>query len=51
VVMFRFDMDALPVTEETGAEYASQVQGRCMAVAMTATWRWGWVCPDAGGAP
>lgn len=28
-VMFRFDMDALPVTEETGAEYASQVPG-CM---------------------
>jgi amidohydrolase len=28
-VMFRFDMDALPVTEETGAEYASQTPG-CM---------------------
>jgi len=28
VVMFRFDMDALPVTEETGAEYASQVAGQ-----------------------
>jgi len=27
VVMLRFDMDALPITEETGAEYASQVQG------------------------
>jgi len=29
VVMLRFDMDALPVAEETGAEYASQVPG-CM---------------------
>lgn len=27
VVMVRFDMDALPVTEETGAEYASQIPG------------------------
>ena len=27
VVMVRFDMDALPVTEETGAEYASQNPG------------------------
>lgn len=27
VVLLRFDMDALPVTEETGAEYASQVPG------------------------
>lgn len=27
VVMLRFDMDALPVTEETGAEYASQNEG------------------------
>ncbi|MGD1995908.1 MAG: amidohydrolase [Anaerolineae bacterium] len=31
VVMLRFDMDALPVTEETGAEYASQVSGRMHA--------------------
>jgi len=29
VVMFRVDMDALPVAEETGAPYASQVPG-CM---------------------
>ena len=27
VVLLRFDMDALPVEEETGAEYASQVAG------------------------
>lgn len=27
VVMLRFDMDALPITEETGAEYASQNPG------------------------
>ncbi len=27
VVMLRFDMDALPVTEETGAEYASENPG------------------------
>lgn len=27
VVMLRFDMDALPVTEETGAEYASETSG------------------------
>src|SRR5512143_3243067 len=27
VVLVRFDMDALPVTEETGAEYASQTPG------------------------
>lgn len=31
VVMVRFDMDALPVAEETGAEYASQVPGRMHA--------------------
>ncbi|HIE37766.1 MAG TPA: amidohydrolase [Anaerolineales bacterium] len=31
VVMFRFDMDGLPVTEETGAEYASRVPGRMHA--------------------
>jgi len=31
VVMFRFDMDGLPVTEETGAEYASEVPGRMHA--------------------
>jgi amidohydrolase len=31
VVMFRFDMDALPVTEETGAVYASQVPGKMHA--------------------
>lgn len=27
VVLARFDMDALPITEETGAEYASQTPG------------------------
>lgn len=27
VVMLRFDMDALPITEETGAEYASEIPG------------------------
>ena len=27
VIMARFDMDALPITEETGAEYASQTPG------------------------
>lgn len=27
VVLLRFDMDALPILEETGAEYASQVPG------------------------
>ena len=27
VVLLRFDMDALPITEETGAEYASQTPG------------------------
>ena len=27
VVLCRFDMDALPITEETGAEYASQTDG------------------------
>src|SRR5512147_606155 len=26
-LLLRFDMDALPITEETGAEYASQNQG------------------------
>ena len=27
VVLLRFDMDALPITEETGAEYASKTPG------------------------
>ena len=27
VILLRFDMDALPVTEETGVEYASQIPG------------------------
>ncbi len=27
IVLLRFDMDALPITEETGAEYASQTPG------------------------
>ena len=27
VILLRFDMDALPIVEETGAEYASQNQG------------------------
>lgn len=27
ILLLRFDMDALPITEETGAEYASQNQG------------------------
>jgi amidohydrolase len=27
VILLRFDMDALPITEETGAEYASQTPG------------------------
>ncbi len=31
VVLVRFDMDALPVTEETGAPYASQTEGRMHA--------------------
>ncbi|MCX8067477.1 MAG: amidohydrolase [Anaerolineae bacterium] len=31
VVMVRFDMDALPIQEETGAEYASTVPGRMHA--------------------
>jgi len=31
IVAFRFDMDALPVTEETGAPYASQVPGQMHA--------------------
>ncbi|MBN1956226.1 MAG: amidohydrolase [Anaerolineae bacterium] len=31
VVMFRFDMDALPVSEETGAEYASRTPGKMHA--------------------
>ena len=26
-LLLRFDMDALPISEETGAEYASQIQG------------------------
>ena len=30
-VLVRFDMDALPVTEETGAEYASETQGKMHA--------------------
>ncbi len=31
VVAYRFDMDALPVTEETGAPYASQADGKMHA--------------------
>jgi amidohydrolase len=31
VVAFRFDMDALPVTEETGAPYASTIEGQMHA--------------------
>jgi amidohydrolase len=31
VVAFRFDMDALPVTEETGASYASKTNGQMHA--------------------
>ena len=31
VVLVRFDMDALPVTEETGAPYASTVPGKMHA--------------------
>lgn len=31
VIMLRFDMDALPITEETGTEYASQAPGRMHA--------------------
>lgn len=31
VVMVRFDMDALPIQEETGAEYASTIPGRMHA--------------------
>ncbi len=31
VVMVRFDMDALPITEATGAEYASTIPGRMHA--------------------
>ncbi len=31
VLLLRFDMDALPVTEETGAEYASQIPGKMHA--------------------
>jgi len=31
VVAFRFDMDALPITEETGAPYASTIEGQMHA--------------------
>ena len=31
VLLLRFDMDALPITEETGAEYASTTQGKMHA--------------------
>lgn len=31
VLLLRFDMDALPITEETGAEYASQISGKMHA--------------------
>ena len=30
-LLLRFDMDALPITEETGAEYASQTRGKMHA--------------------
>lgn len=30
-ILMRFDMDALPVTEETGAEYSSQIPGKMHA--------------------
>ena len=44
-VLFRADMDALPVTEATGLEYASTEPGRCTPAATTRTWRPRWVPP------
>ncbi len=33
----RADMDALPILEETGLDYASTIPARCMPAAMTGT--------------
>src|SRR5438128_11501223 len=34
-ILLRGDMDALPMPEETGLEFASEFAGRCMPAAMT----------------
>ena len=38
-VLLRADMDALPVKEDTGLDYASTVEGLMHAWAMTCMWR------------
>ena len=37
VIGLRADMDALPIEEATGADYASKVPGKCTPVGMTVT--------------
>jgi len=43
VVMLRFDMDALPITEENTTEYTSETPARCTPAVTTAMWQSGWV--------
>ena len=51
-ILLRADMDGLPLTEETGLEFASETPARCTPAATTPTWRCCWeprACSWSGG--